>query len=98
MHQSVIDGNLIQRSLGQGYGVSLELQEHARLQLAVIDYGICPQAVCRIARDGFQRLLYGYQGGRIMEFLHQAVKEILSYILFRRQTHILASPIAEDVV
>ena len=45
-----------------------------------------------------KRHFHGDEGGRVVQLLHQAVKQLLTDPLFRRQAHPFTSPIAEDLL
>lgn len=94
LQAAVVGDRLVERALCERHGVGLELYQHHRAGVKVVDNGIA--ALVGIA--DLDRHLDPDKTGRIQKIPHQTVEEILSYPFLRREPHIATTPLAENLL
>jgi len=95
MNSGVVHGRLVKNLGSECHVLCFELNEHERLQAAVIDHSIA--TLGDTGSDGNSRL-HGDECRRIVQLLHQMVKQLLSHLLFRRHGNPFAAPGAEELL
>lgn len=94
MQRAIIDSGLVQDFLRQRYRFRLELQQHQRLHLQIIDDSITPL----LQFSYLDRHLYGYQRMRIMVSCLQRLQYLLPHPLFGRHPYETSSPCAKHLL